>query len=222
LLLSGGVGFDVEVVVSEEGGGVGFLRGAEGEVDVVLADRFEPDGVGQVVGIVVLGADGFVDDVPGMDAAFVAAGDGENVGAEEFGGILRSRDGVEPRGIVLVPAEIVAASEEMIGFGEGHVGVGLSEVEAIMFGMRCAPLHLIFGDEDGALIEDEGGDVGAVKLGVGYGGAEKEFSVSGEVAKFGKGGRLQSLRQGTSGERSYRKLEEITTMHKGKRIKGLD
>ena len=38
LLLFGGVSFDVEVVVGEEGGGIGFVSGAEGEVDVVFAD----------------------------------------------------------------------------------------------------------------------------------------------------------------------------------------
>jgi hypothetical protein len=42
--------------------------------------------------------------------------------------------------------------------------------------MGGAPLHLVFGDEDGALVEEEGSEVGAVELGVGDGGAEEEAS----------------------------------------------
>src|SRR6266699_1442986 len=80
--LLGGVGFDVVGVVGEERGGIGFGGGAEGEFDVVFADGFQPDGVDHIVGIVVVGANGFVHDVPGMNAAFVAAGDGLDVGTQ--------------------------------------------------------------------------------------------------------------------------------------------
>jgi hypothetical protein len=69
LFLLGRIGFDVEVVVGQERGGIRFVRGAESEFDVVFANILEPDGVGQLVGVVVFGADGFVDDVPGMNAA---------------------------------------------------------------------------------------------------------------------------------------------------------
>lgn len=54
--------------------------------------------------------------------------------------------------------------------------------------MSGAPLQLIFRDQDGALINDEGGDVGALDLGVGHGRAEEEFAVSGEVAEAGNFG----------------------------------
>lgn len=94
----------------------------------------------------MFGADGFIDDIPGMDAAFVAASNGLNVGAQEVGGVLRGRGGFEPIGIVLVPAKIVTASEELVRFGELHKEIGLGEVEAGLFGLRCAPLHLVFGD----------------------------------------------------------------------------
>ena len=65
--------------------------------------------------IVMRRVDGFVDDVPGMDAAFVAADDGLDVGGEESDGVLGSDGGVEPGGIVLVPAEIVAAGGDVMG-----------------------------------------------------------------------------------------------------------
>src|SRR5712692_10600675 len=85
--LLGGIGFDVVVIVGEERRGIGFGGGAESEFDVVFADRFQPDGVDQVVVIVMVGANGFVHDVPGMNAAFVAAGDGLDVGAQQRNGV---------------------------------------------------------------------------------------------------------------------------------------
>lgn len=54
--------------------------------------------------------------------------------------------------------------------------------------MRGAPLHLVFGDEDGALVEEEGSEVGAMELGVGDGGAEEEAFGASEVAEFGEFG----------------------------------
>jgi hypothetical protein len=44
---------------------------------------------------------------------------------------------------------------------------------------------LVFGDEDGALIEEERSEVGALKLGVGNGGAEVEAFGVGEFAELG-------------------------------------
>jgi hypothetical protein len=55
---------------------------------------------------------------------------------------------------VFVPAEIVAANVEAMGFGEVHEGVGLGEVETVLLGVGGAPLHLVFGDKDRALIYD--------------------------------------------------------------------
>ena len=153
--LFGSVGFDVEVVVGQKGGGVGLVRGAVGEVDVVFADIFQPDGVGEVVRIAMFGANGFVDDIPGVNAAFVAAGDGLDVGAEEIGGILRRDGGIEPSRIVFVPAEIVAAGEEVIGFDEIHEIVGLGEIEPALLRLSGGPFHLILGDDDGTLLDEE-------------------------------------------------------------------
>src|SRR5580658_6085758 len=97
--------------------------------------------------MIVMGrVDGFVDDIPGMDAAFVAANYGLDVGGKERDGVLVSDGGVEPGGIVFVPAEIVAARGDVLGFGEVHEEIGLSEIEAILFRMGGAPFHLVFGD----------------------------------------------------------------------------
>lgn len=189
------------------------MRGAKGEVDIILADVLEPDGIDHVVGIVMFGADGFVDDVPGMDAALVTAGNGLDMSAQQVGGVLRGGGGFEPIGIVLMPAKIVAASEELVRFGERHVGIGLGEVEAVLFGLSGAPLHLVFRDEDGALVDDERDEVGAVELGVGDGGAEEEFSASGEFAELGEVGGTGYGRKNRRGECSERELDEVAAMH---------
>src|SRR5258708_31633732 len=107
--LLGGAGFDVVVVVGEERGGIGFGGGAEGEFEIVFADRFQPDGVDHVVVIVVVGANGFVEDIPRMDAAFVAADDGLDVGAQQRHGVFWSGGGFQPGGIVFLSPNIVAA-----------------------------------------------------------------------------------------------------------------
>ena len=57
--LLGRVGFDTVIVIREERGRIGFGGGAEGELDVILADIFQPDGVDHVVVVVVVGANGF-------------------------------------------------------------------------------------------------------------------------------------------------------------------
>jgi len=91
---AGGVGFDVVVVVGEDGGGIGFGGGAEGEFDIVFADILQPEGFAQTLGILLRGVDSFVDNIPGMDAAFVAAGDRLDVRGEEGDGVLRGDGGV--------------------------------------------------------------------------------------------------------------------------------
>src|SRR5437763_1639816 len=54
--LLGRVGFDTVIVICEERGRIGFGGGAEGELDVILADIFQPDGVDHVVVVVVVAA----------------------------------------------------------------------------------------------------------------------------------------------------------------------
>ena len=75
------VRFDVVIVVGEERGGIGFGSGAESDFDVVFADVLQPDGIDHAIVIVVIGAYGFVHDIPGMDAALVAADNGLDVRA---------------------------------------------------------------------------------------------------------------------------------------------
>jgi hypothetical protein len=92
---------------------------------------------------------------------------------------------------VFVPAEIVAAQGDVMGFGEIHEKIGLREIEAVLFGMSGAPLHLVFGDEDGALVEEEWSEVGALELGVGNGGAKEVAFGKGNFAEFGELGGMR-------------------------------
>ena len=103
--------------------------------------------------------------------------------------------GVEPGWIVFVPAEIVAAGGDVMGFGEVHKEIGLGEIEAVLIRMRGAPLHLVFGDEDGALVEEERSEVWAAKLGIGDGGPEEETFGVGYFAEFGDFGGLGAKRE---------------------------
>lgn len=98
-LLGGGIGFDVVVVVGKDGGGIDFGSGAEREFDVVFADILQPEGVAQALRIFLRGFDGFVDDIPGMDAAFVAADHRLDVRGEEGDGVLLRNGSVEPGGL---------------------------------------------------------------------------------------------------------------------------
>lgn len=215
LLLIVGVGLDVEVVVGEQGVGIGVGGGAIGEVDVAFADVGEPDGGSEVVVIVVLGPDRFVDDIPGVNAPLVARGDRANVIGENGDCVFGSDGLLEPGRVVLVPAEIVAAHEEMVGFGEVGKEIGLGEVEAVGSWMGGGPLHLIFRNQDRALVEDERSEVKVVELRIGDGGAEKERFGEGEIAeaRYGRG-RLLGERE--SGEGGARDLEEIAAMHGGR------
>ena len=160
--------------------------------------------------------DGFVDDVPGVDTVFVAGSDGADVVGEDGDGVVRGDGGVEPGRIVFVPAEIVATHEELVGFGEGGEEIGLGEVEAVGGGMRGGPLHLIFGDEDGALVEEERSEFGAVELGVGDCGAEEERAGEAEFAEVGDGGSGRLLRESGGGEGRGGESEEVAAMHGGK------
>ncbi|MGC1615347.1 MAG: hypothetical protein WA736_11730, partial [Candidatus Acidiferrum sp.] len=112
-----------------------------------------------------------------------------------------------------VPAEIVAAGEEAMGFGEVHEEIGLGEIETVLCGMRGAPFHLVFGDEDGALVEEKSGEFGAMELGVGDRGAEVESFGMGEFAELGDLGGLLRGGKSRSGEGRESELEEITAAH---------
>jgi len=121
--------------------------------------------------------------------------------------------GVEPGWIVFVPAEIVTAGGDVMGFGEVHEEIGLGEVEAILLGMRGAPFHLVFGDQDRALVEEERGEVGPFELRVGDGSAEVEtFGVS-EFAQLCCLSEFHGYRKSRGRERSKGQLDEIATMH---------
>lgn len=71
------------------------------------------------------------------------------------------------------------------------------------------------------MVEEESGEVGAVELEVGDGGAEEEFSVSGEFAEVGDGGSAGDRRKNRRGECSERELDEVAAAHGVERINGL-
>src|SRR6185437_13490969 len=120
--------FDVVVVVGEHGVRVDAAGGAEGDVDVVGQD-FLPGRVAHAVGQVVGDLDGFVDDVPAMDAALVAAGDGLDVVDEDVLGVGGGDGCGEPGRKRAVPDEVVAAHLHVVVLGEVDDGVGVVEEE---------------------------------------------------------------------------------------------
>lgn len=198
--VDGGVGFDVVVVVGEQRGGIGFGGGAESYIEVVFADVFQPNGIYHVVGIVVGWLNGFVHDVPGVDAAPVAADDGLDVGAEKRDGIFRGCGGLQPVGIMLMPAEVVAAGEDLVGFRKVHERIGAGEIVAVRLGMGGAPLHLILCDENGALFGEERDELGALELPVRNRSAKIKSLACGYFPQFGDFGRPQRQRKGRGGE----------------------
>ena len=135
-----------------------------------------------------------------MDAPFVPACDGLNVSAQQIGRVLWSRHGFEPFGIVLVPAEIMAARYHAVRFGKGHERIGLREIEAVLFRLRRAPFHGVFGHNDGALLKEESREFGTVKLAVGDRRAEEEAFRGSDFAERGKRLRGGEARKRTSGE----------------------
>ena len=170
--------FDVVVVVGEEGVRVDAACGAEGDVDVV-GEELLPGRVAHAVGQVVGDLDGFVDDVPAVDAAFVAPGDGFDVVDEDLLGVLRCDVGREPRGKSAVPDEVVAAHIHAVLLGEVNDGVGVVEEEGGGLRMDGAELELVFGDEDAHLLLDERGVVGLLAESLGVDAAADEQAAGG-------------------------------------------
>ena len=135
-----GLVLDVVVVVIELGVGVGFVRVLEGFGDVVGADDFVPEGLAQ--GAVFV--EGFVDDVPGLDAAFVAADDGvdvvahageKGVAGEEIAFVVVE----DPGGDLAMPDQIMADDEHVVLLAEGDVLVGDGEVVFVRAGDGRSP-----------------------------------------------------------------------------------
>jgi hypothetical protein len=112
-----------------------------------------------------------------------------------------------------VPAEIVAADRDVMGFGEVHEEIGLGEIEAVLLRMGGAPLHGVFGDEDGALVEEQRSEVGALELRVGDGGAEEEAFGKGNFAELGEFGGGRRERKSGYGQRTERKFKKIAASH---------
>lgn len=161
-LLEFGAGFVVVIVVDEEGvwiGGVGELESFD---DEIFAAEFAPGGGSEIVCAVV---EGFVDDVPHGDFAFVTADDCVDVdfhGAEEF---FAGGDFVDPRGgggaVVLGPNEGVADDFDVVGEGEVYEGVGGFEFPGAGFGLDGDEFHAVLGGDDGELRFEQGPILGA-------------------------------------------------------------
>lgn len=150
--------FVVVIVVDEEGVRIGGVGVFEGFGDEIFAARFAPDGGAEVIRAVV---EGFVDDIPHGDFAFVTANDGVDVGfhaaEEEFAGdgfvaVLR-----EPgrSAVVLGPDEGVADDFEVVGDGEVDEGIGHVEGPLTLLALDGVWLHAILGREVAEVLLEE-------------------------------------------------------------------
>ena len=120
--------FDAVLVVGEFGVGIGVARGAVGELEIFRPDELKPGAFAERVGTAVEWVDGFIDDVPALDFAFVARGDGVDVVGEDLFRVVFGDCASEPGGELLVPDEVVAADFYVVLVGEVDEGVGIGEV----------------------------------------------------------------------------------------------
>jgi hypothetical protein len=134
------------------------VRVLEGFGNVVGADDLVPERRSQ--GAVFV--EGFVDDVPTLDAALITANDGMDVVAhageqrvpgEEVSLVVMEDPG---RGLA-VPNEIVTDDEHVVLLAEGDVLVGEVEVVLVRLRVNVLPLEAVLG-RDGVEL---GGDDGA-------------------------------------------------------------
>ena len=132
--------FEVVVVVDELRLRVGLVRILEGLLDVVGADDLVPERLTQRAVFV----EGFVDHVPALDLALVAADDGEDmvlhageqgVAGEQIALVVVKHPGRN----LAVPNQVVAHDEHVVLLAEGDVLVGETEVVLVGLGMNDSP-----------------------------------------------------------------------------------
>ena len=135
--LLGRVELEVVIIDDETCGRIGLPRCVEGEVDVIRPELLEKNSVAKTVRPPVLGLDRFVDDVPAVNHAAIAANHCLNV-LDHRALQLRTRVQLEvpTRGAVM-PKEIVSAQGEAVLKRESGDRVGRSVVVVA----TCTPVH---------------------------------------------------------------------------------
>ena len=124
----------------------------------------------------MVGANGFVNHIPRMDASLVTAGNRLYVRAQQSDGVFRLSGRLKPVGIVLMPAEIVAAYGSVVGLGKIHEAIRSREIKPVLLRMRGSPLHLILGHQDRALLAKQRAKIGALELRIGNSRAKEKMS----------------------------------------------
>ena len=155
-------GFVVKTVIVVDQDRAGIGRGCEPirHVQILRPEQFQPGSLAQSVVAAVGRMDGFVYDVPGMHAAFVAAHDCANVLFQKMARVLFGDGGGKPSRQLLMPDQRVAAHFHVVPRGEIGEEVALREIEALRLGMNGAELEGIFGNQDAALFGEVSGVIG--------------------------------------------------------------
>ncbi|CAG7652321.1 hypothetical protein SBRY_50846 [Actinacidiphila bryophytorum] len=148
----------VVVVVAELGVRVGGPRGAEGLLDVAVADLVLEGRAAAGAGTAVL--EGLVDDVPRVDLALVVGHDlGDVVVHRRLE--RRGAQARHPAGQLLVPDQRVPADQHVLRLGVGDDLVAGTEVERVLARLDRVPLHLVLG-RDRAELGVQGRRVGGL------------------------------------------------------------
>lgn len=184
---------DVIVVDVELGFGVDSMGSGEGERNEVGTDDVVPDG-GTPSTIIVVG---LVDNVPGVQFAFVVAAKVTDVVDHDGSqGALGPVAVVEPVGKLTVPNEVVATDGLSVFVRPVDDVVTTGEVEVVARGLGGEPFHVVFGGDHTELLGV------ARKLQVlGVGALPDGVDGSSEVPALGFGEAVQALQasRGRSG-----------------------
>lgn len=136
-LALGADALQVVVVVVQLGLRVDLGGGAEGQLDVLLAEGAVEDGL--AVGAVLL--EGLIDDVPGVAAALPVPGDVGDVVDDDVRQLgLGPVAGLDPGSELRVPDEGVAAEDLVLLLGDGGDDLTLGPVEDALLGLGEEPL----------------------------------------------------------------------------------
>ena len=121
-----------------------------------MPERFEKDRGAKAVWPPILGFDGLVDDVPAMDPSAIPAG--QLLDVLDDGALLLPLAGqveVPLRG-AMIPQEIMAAQNEVIG--SGKIGDGVGGTIVVVIGgpsVHHLPFHIVLGNDQPRLLEHE-------------------------------------------------------------------
>ena len=142
------------VVIGEDDVRIGCARCTERDLDVLSANQIEPGRGPHAVRPAILDPDGFIDDVPAVDAAFIAGDDRMNMLRQDRLRILLGDCRLKPVRQILMPAQIVPAHLQLVFLRKGHQGICLFEVEGRSCGPQRRPLHAVLSNDHVELFGD--------------------------------------------------------------------